>query len=63
MMKKSHRTTIILLSVLFTVFIFLASFSKLEHYHSEITITLYSAAGFVFLLEAIYIFQVLRKLK
>jgi len=62
-MKKSHRTGIILISILFSVLLITASFAKLQHYHPKITIALYAAAAVVFIFELIYIYMVLSRLK
>ncbi len=62
-MKKSHRTVIILISILFSVFLISASFAKLQHFHPKLTIALYAAAGLTFIVELIYIYVVLSRLK
>ncbi len=62
-MKKSHRTVIILISILFSVVLVAASYAKLEHIHPKITIALYAVAVVVFIIELIYIYLVLSRLK
>lgn len=62
-MKKNHRTLIILISILFSIVMVAASYAKLEHLNPKITITLYAAAVVVFIIELIYIYLVLSRLK